>query len=292
MARAIKKQKPFYPTWAMEKDEKERQALLKTMSRTQRRKERVALFKGLSRNHSGDNTYGGVGGGRSFGSKPSTSSYDDAATASLIEDGVLFRPAPTVVRLRTAKQMQEEVARRRPGHKEQDNGFFSSSNGGGGQRGGDTFGSGGNSDSDGRRVGGGGGRRMKSSSADSITVRRRDSGMSDGAPAGGQGIVIEVNHTGGRQVGSGDGVRGQQGSTGGGRPNLIFTPSLLPVGMESVRSCPMSLGGGDHSGSVRWAGGTKSSDDSSQLEGDGGRGGGGGDVPEDMAGTLRDSRTV
>ncbi|CAN0178924.1 unnamed protein product, partial [Discosporangium mesarthrocarpum] len=45
LARSIKGQKPFYSTGAMIRAEGDRQALLKTMSRTERRKERLALLK-------------------------------------------------------------------------------------------------------------------------------------------------------------------------------------------------------------------------------------------------------
>lgn len=64
-------------------------------------------------------------------------------------------------------------------------------------------------------------------------------------------MVLEVNRTGG---GGGGGRR--RAASVEGRPNMIFTPSLMPVGMESVRTSPMTLGsaGGGRIGSVQWEG--------------------------------------
>ncbi|CAM9187612.1 unnamed protein product [Hapterophycus canaliculatus] len=235
LARSIRKQKPFYPNRVMEREEEERQALLKTMSRTERRKERVASLRAMI----------------SGPTKNNNSHADDAdiTNAGLVENGVLFRPGPTPVKLRTARQMQLEVARRRHVVGAEDNqqqDFFTS-----GSR--DGNGSGGE-DPDG--TGGGGGARGSLSSptsSHSLAIKRR--GYSDGsagAVAGlAGGIFLEVNRTGGgdsrrrrHSCGSGGRRAGHRRSaTGGGRPNMIFTPSLAPVGMESVRACPMSLGG-------------------------------------------------
>lgn len=259
LARSIRKQRPFYPNRAMEKEEDERQALLKTMSRTERRKERVAMFMASSSDHPGGNAAALLMSGRRNEQQQQQKQSAATANASLVEDGVLFRPGPTAVRLRTAKQMQLEVARRRHG-------------GGGGGSGGDDYddqelfpsGSGGEGGAGGGRTGG-----LPLSSTrngvGSLTVKRR-AYSSDGAVAaasarggagagggGGGRIVLEVNRTGGG--GSGRGRR--RAASMGGRPNMIFTPSLTPVGMDSVRASPMTLGsaGGGSVGSVQhWEG--------------------------------------
>ncbi|CAM9726651.1 unnamed protein product [Ectocarpus fasciculatus] len=281
LARSIREQKPFYPNRVMEKEEEERQALLKTMSRTERRHERIASFKsrsGYGNNNNNNNN--------NYPCSPGRVKQDQstaAMTASLVEDGVLFRPGPTAIRLRTAKQMQLAVARRRQG----------GNNGGGGD---------GNDDPDyylssgtaGGEAGEGGtiqGRhRLSTTTAgESLMVTRR-AYSSDGtaATAAGRagGLVLEVNRTGGGG-GRGGGRRRSVPGAGEGRPNMIFTPSLAPVGMESVRSCPMSLGSGGlgQTGSVRWAAETM---ESGITTGDSLAEGGGEGVSE----ALRDTRTV
>lgn len=214
----------------MEREEEERQALLKTMSRTERRKERVASLKATMSGQS--NNYNNNG-----------HAYDDITTTSLVEDGVLFRPGPTAVKLRTARQMQLEVARRRQvgGGEDSQQALFASGSGDG---------------SGGEEREGGGAREPLSSSISphhSLTAKRR-AYSSDGQAGRAGGIVLEVNRTGGgegrrrrRSYGSrsgGGGMGHQRSENGAGRPNMIFTPSLVPVGMEAVRACPMSLSGG------------------------------------------------
>lgn len=226
----------------MEKEEEERQALLKTMSRTERRHERISIFKASSGH--GNNSPGRV--------KQEQSAA--AMTASLVEDGVLFRPGPTAIRLRTAKQMQLAVARRRQG---------SNGNGDGGGNEADppdyylSSGTGGEAGEGGAAQGL---HPSSTTTAGGLLVVNRRAYSSDGtaAKAGrAGGLVFEVNRTGGGG-GGGHGRGGRRRSVPGageGRPNMIFTPSLAPVGMESVRSCPMSLGSGGlgQTNSVRWA---------------------------------------
>lgn len=312
LARSIKKQKPFYSTWEMEKQEEERQILLKTMSRTQRRKERVALFSAAARGgpFSAGRGTGGDGvrgttkhsGGRS--SFSSSSLDDTAATASLVEDGILFRPGPTAVRLRTAKQMQLEVARRRRGHQEQEQGYFASSFSSSNNRPGSGGESGGNNNNnaachgDGAGGGGwggtlGGGISSSSTTNDSITVRRRGYSHDNSAANGGKGVILEVNRTGGRRRVSDGGSR-RAGTTGEGRPNMIFTPSLVPVGVESVRSRPMSLGDAGREGSVRWAEekGEHDGENSRGVEQERGGGGAAGSEEGSGDGIAREARTV
>lgn len=290
----------------MEKEEEKRQRLLKTMSRTERRKERAALFA----THADQNCRGGdfIGIGRGRNASGSHSSLDAAATARLVEDGVLFRPGPTTVPLRTAKQMQMEVARRRlpRGRSDGDDcdgigsGNFSHQNDQSRHfdeiRGGMEEGQ------------AGGGREGNRSSADSITVRRRrfsaDGAMTEKTSNYGnaRGVVLEMNRTGGRRRSGGSLTRRAATRNDDGRPNMIFTPSLVPAGMESVRASPMSLGSASRGGSVTWAGGNQNSDGSFGGGGEGGtdarggewgavsRGGEGADVEEKD--TLRDVRTV
>lgn len=94
-----------------------------------------------------------------------------------------------------------------------------------------------------------------SSHRSSLTVQRSSS-SSQVDRGGGGGVVLEINCTGGGSS-SGTGRRARTDGGGGGRPNMIFTPSLVPVGMESVRSSPMTLGsvgdGQEIASGVRWA---------------------------------------
>lgn len=237
----------------MEKDEEERQALLKTMSRTERRKERVALFKATA-----------AGRNCSSHRHDSNSRHQSAAsmTASLVEDGVLFRPGPTAVRLRTAKQMQQEVARRRHGC------------GGGDDDGGQEYFSSGSGDENG--AGG------------SLTVKRRGQSIDgDAATKEQRGVVLEANRTGGgeRRRNAG-GRRHRRAGSWEGRPNMIFTPSLMPMGLESVRAHPMTLGntGGGGGGSVQLGGHAVQSAGGDSFAGEAGEQG----VEE----SARDTRTV
>lgn len=138
-------------------------------------------------------------------------SYDSANADSLVEDGVLFRPGPTAVKLRTARQMQMEVAQR---YGVGGGGFDHDSSPD------DGYGNEATVRGGGIRVGGGGGALTPINSTRERAV----------------GIVLDINRTGGsmRRAGTtGD---------GGGRPNIIFTPSLVPVGMGSERMNPKSLG--------------------------------------------------
>ncbi|CAN0290444.1 unnamed protein product [Ectocarpus sp. 12 AP-2014] len=277
LARSIREQRPFYPNRVMEKEEEERQALLKIMSRTERRYERIASFKASSDHGNNSNSPGRIRREQSAA----------AMTASLVEDGVLFRPGPTAIRLRTAKQMQLAVARRRQG-----------GNGdGGGGNGVDapdyhlSSGTGGEAGEGGTAQGL---HPSSTTTAGGSLVLKRRAYSSDGtaATAGrAGGLVLEVNRTGGGGGGGGGGRGGGRRRSvpgaGEGRPNMIFTPSLAPVGMESVRSCPMSLGSGGlgHTSSVRWAPETMESAVTTEdsLEEGGGKG---------MLQALRDTRTV
>eukprot|EP00752_Nemacystus_decipiens_P007523 g6723.t1 len=254
LARSIRRQKPFYPNRAMEKEEEERQVLLKTMSRTERRRERVASLKATAPGR-GNNQH-----------QVHHHQQQSAATtaASLVEDGVLFRPGPTAVRLRTAKQMQLEVARRRrqgggsdddDGDRREEEAFFSAGSG---------------DENDHNGEGGGRGARglaSPSPTAGALTVQRRAYGgdgiaEAAGRGAGARGVVLEVNRTGGGhgRKRNGGGGRRRRAASGDGRPNMIFTPSLVPVGLDSVRARPMTLGnaagegGGIATSSVRWEG--------------------------------------
>ncbi|CAN0189729.1 unnamed protein product [Ectocarpus sp. 12 AP-2014] len=272
LARSIREQRPFYPNRVMEKEEEERQALLKTMSRTERRHERLASFKASSGHGNNSNS-------------PGRSRQEQSAaamTASLVEDGVLFRPGPTAIRLRTAKQMQLAVARRRQG---------GNSDGGGGN-GVDTPDyhlSSGTGEEAGER-GTAQGLHPSSTTRGSLVVKRRAYSSDGTAATAGRagGLVLEVNRTGGGGGGGrGSGRRRSVPGAGEGRPNMIFTPSLAPVGMESVRSCPMSLGSGGlgQTSSVRWAPETMESvvttEDSLVEVGE-----------EGVSEALRDTRTV
>lgn len=261
----------------MEKEEEGRQALLKTMSRTERRKERITSLKATA--------FGG-----SINSNKHQHPQQSAAmtAASLVEDGVLFRPGPTAVRLRTAKQMQLEVARRRrggggSGGEDDQQEFFSS--GSGDENGNKTGGKGG------AGGGGGGGRgagglTSSSTTTGCLTVKRRGYSCDGaGGQAEGRGVVLEVNRTGGggrRRGGRGGGHR--RAASGEGRPNMIFTPSLVPVGLDSVRARPMTLGNAEGAGasSVRWGGETALSAGDASLGGEEGEG----------AEVSRDTRTV
>lgn len=238
----------------MEKEEDKRQALLKTMSRTERRKERVALFAAASRGHHHPGNSPLRGGGK-YGPHSSYSNLDAAATASLVEDGVLFRPGPSAVKLRTARQMRAEVARRRQGPPEpQMEGYCSSPGGAGAGEEPDGDGS----DGDRGRTEALGGIR-KGVSHDSITVKTRaysSDGLATpaaGGSGGGRGVVLEVNRTGGGRGRTERGAGGRARSWEG-RPNLIFTPSLVPVGMDSVRTRPLSLGDAGRQSSLRITG--------------------------------------
>ncbi|CAB1105442.1 unnamed protein product [Ectocarpus sp. CCAP 1310/34] len=258
----------------MEKEEEERQALLKTMSRTERRHERIASFKASSGHGNNSNSPGQIRQEQSAA----------AMTASLVEDGVLFRPGPTAIRLRTAKQMQLAVARRRRG-----------SNGdGSGGNGVDTTDYHLSSGTGGEAGEGGTAQGLHPSSTMTaggpLVVKRRAYG-SDGtaaAAARAGGLVLEVNRTGGGGGGGrGGGRRRSVPRAGEGRPNMIFTPSLAPIGMESVRSCPMSLGSGGlgQTSSVRWAPETMESAVTTEDSlGEGGE--------EGVSEALRDTRTV
>lgn len=163
--------------------------------------------------------------------------------ASLVEDGVLFRPGPSEVKLRTARQMQLEVARRR------------------GRGAIVEHGNSGWIGEEGFNVGRERGAQVSTGSR-SLTVRRLSSSCQVGTSGdstvgggGGVGVVLEVNRTGGGgRKGSGGAGRAR---TGEGRPNMIFTPSLVPVGMDSVRSSPITLGncvgeGRGRTSGVRW----------------------------------------
>ncbi|CBN80229.1 hypothetical protein Esi_0131_0057 [Ectocarpus siliculosus] len=249
----------------MEKEEEERQALLKTMSRTERRHGRIASFKASSGHGNNSNSPGRARQEQSAA----------AMTASLVEDGVLFRPGPTAIRLRTAKQMQLAVARRRQG-----------CNGDGG--------SGNEVDTPDYYLTGGEAQGLHPSSTPTaggpLVVKRRAYSSDGTAATAGRagGLVLEVNRTGGGGGGGrGGGRRRSVPGAGEGRPNMIFTPSLAPVGMESVRSCPMSLGSGGlgQTSSVRWAPETMES--AVAAEDSLGEGGG-----EGVSQALRDTRTV
>ncbi len=237
----------------MEKEEEERQALLKTMSRTERRKERVALFKATAAGRKG-----------SSHRHDNNSRHQSPATmtASLVEDGVLFRPGPTAVRLRTAKQMQQEVARRRHG------------GGGGDDDVGQEYFSSGSGDGKG--------------AAGSLTVKRRGQSFDGDAAINEQrGVVLEVNRTGGggRRRNTGGGGH-RRAASGEGRPNMIFTPSLVPVGLESVRAHPMTLGGAGGGGesSARLGG--------HPVQSAGGDSFAGGAGEQGLEESVRDTRTV
>ena len=275
LARSIRKQKPFYPNREMEKEEEERQALLKTMSRAERRKERVALFKSTAAGRNGSHRHHEDSNSRH---QPSA-----AMTASLVEDGVLFRPGPTAVRLRTAKQMQLEVARRRHGGGGGDGsdgeGYFSSGSGDGNGGGGE----------------GGGGRGTRgllpssSAAAGSLTVKRRGhslDGTTGAAGRGHGGVVLEVNRTGGGGRRRSGGAGRRRAASGEGRPNMIFTPSLMPVGMEAVRAHPMTLGNaaGGGGSSARLEGHVVQSAGGDSFGAEGGERG--------VAESARDTRTV
>lgn len=245
----------------MEREEEERQALLKTMSRTERRKERVASLKAS------------IAAGQRHNS--SSSHHADAAitpTTSLVEDGVLFRPGPTAVKLRTARQMQLEVARRRhggcgeAGDNNQQQGFFAPGSG-------DGNGAAGEYAQEGEGAGARGSLLSSTTSEHSLTVKRRAYSSDGAAGRAGGVVVLEVNRTGGgkeRDYGNGGGGRRRRRSeNGSGRPNMIFTPSLAPVGMESVRACPMSLGGGHAASGVQMAGDPADPSGSDLLPGEG-----------------------
>lgn len=321
----------------MEKAEEQRQALLKTMSRTQRRKERVANFpdeaaippnRSRHRKWNGNPSLpgnSGALGGRGpecswTGHPTSTStgyylsgggSFDADATASLVDDGVLFRPGPTSVKLRTAKQMQAEVARRRrcpaQDDQEQQQPDSSLSTAGAGNGGGNVLlvgrrgrGQGGGGGGGGGGVGGQG--SLSSLSTGSLTVRRKGNDSANNASTERVGVVLEVNRTGGAGIKGRGGVGGRSGRGGGGggrcgltggRPNMIFTPSLVPLGMESVRACPMSLGDASRASSARCVGDTGGGFGGSST----GEGGGveiedGGDESGGEGEAVRDTRTV
>lgn len=204
----------------MDKDEGKRQALLSAMSRSHRRKKRVAAFSTAS------NLW------RS--SSASRKTNDTAETAALMQDGIVFRPGSTTVKLKTARQMKLEVASRRLyGGAPEEVIDGSSTEDGVGPRAGEA------------PSGGGQGRGSTGSTIDSIAVERRAYSTSDAPDNIGSfertSVALEANRTrGGGQRRSGRG--GRRSNAGGGRPNMIFTPSLVPVGMESVRVSPLSLG--------------------------------------------------
>ena len=115
LARAIVRQKPTYNTAEMRKNEDKRQVLLKSISRSDRQKRRsIAFIASASLGHPRSITRSGLEGSRYAHSlfSPYSTPHTAATTAALVEDGIIFRPSPTVVRVRTARQIKSEVARR------------------------------------------------------------------------------------------------------------------------------------------------------------------------------------
>lgn len=196
----------------MDRDEGKRQVLLSTMSRSNRRRERVNAFSNA---------------GRSPFASRKTNSTDE--TVDLMQDGIVFRPGSTTVKLKTARQMKLEVASRRSLYDGTQDGGSSAEDGVDAREG--------EAPRDGGR-----GRGLTDSTVDSSAVERIAYSTGDNIGSFERmDVALEVNRTGGgRQRRRGRG--GRRSNTGGGRPNMIFTPSLIPVGMESVRVSPLSLG--------------------------------------------------
>jgi hypothetical protein len=114
-ARSLSEQKPFYSTQSMRDEEKDRQCVLKTMSRAQRRKDSLQAVDALFRAES--KSTGSIGMSTSNGSSSSRHGTAQLAIEDLtaeLQGGVLFKaglPVDAEFKLRTARQMKQEVAR-------------------------------------------------------------------------------------------------------------------------------------------------------------------------------------
>jgi hypothetical protein len=117
-ARSLAEQKPFYSTQSMRDEERDRQCVLKTMSRAQRRKDSLQAVDALFRAES--KSAGSIGIGTNNNHNSNSSSRHGTAQLAIedltaeLQGGVLFRtgqPVDADFKLRTARQMKQEVAR-------------------------------------------------------------------------------------------------------------------------------------------------------------------------------------
>jgi hypothetical protein len=116
-ARSLSEQKPFYSTQSMRDEERDRQCVLKTMSRAQRRKDSLQAVDALFRAES--KSAGSIGIATNNNSNSSSSRHGTAQLAiedltTELQGGVLFKaglPVDADFKLRTARQMKQEVAR-------------------------------------------------------------------------------------------------------------------------------------------------------------------------------------
>lgn len=240
LARSIRDQKPFYSASEMDKAESQRQALLKTMSRAQRRKDRVAFFAAAS-GAAGSSATKEEGAPPEPGTRHANRGRSKSSLTEisrLVADGVVFRPGPSAVKLRTARQMREEVARRRGG-----------SGGGGGEESysDDIF-------SDGAAA------TKSRESRDVLVVTGSVGGR--GLDNGDGRVVLEAHRTGGYSKPGGGGSKHAMAEEG--RPNLIFTPSLMPVGADRARAHP--IGAENHCRGATGVAGATSSPDGPEVK--------------------------
>jgi hypothetical protein len=117
-ARSLSEQKPFYSTQSMRNEEKDRQCVLKTMSRAQRRKNSLQAVDALFRAES--KSAGSIGIATSNNANSNSSSRYGTAQLAIeeltteLQGGVLFKtglPVDADFKLRTARQVKQEVAR-------------------------------------------------------------------------------------------------------------------------------------------------------------------------------------